>query len=224
MAIALVSHVALANASGLSTAAIDTTGASLLVACFSDYTGQSPGVLSDSKGNTWVPLATQSSPSVRLRLFYAANPTVGAGHTFAADSTNSFVGLAVAAFSGVAAASPLDLSSGANSGGASATSLQPGSITPTQAGEVVVLAVGVNEAAAQVAVDSGFTITDDVSFAAAFIEAALAYLIQTSAAAVNPTASLPPSGSPMAATQASFKAAAVGSLQPYFEVSEVVWL
>lgn len=51
-----------------STAAINTSGCSVLIA-------SGPMVLSDSKGNTWT--------KVGDRVHYCANPTVGPDHTFA---------------------------------------------------------------------------------------------------------------------------------------------
>lgn len=83
--------------SGITSDAIDTTGATLLVAIVAGQTIES-GTVTDSKGNTWTQLTVPDSSGTRLRLSYCLSPTVGTGHTF--STTSTFATLAVAAFDG----------------------------------------------------------------------------------------------------------------------------
>jgi hypothetical protein len=110
----------------------------------------------------------------------------------------------VLAFSG-AAASPLDQQAG-TSAGASGATVQPGSVTPTVDGEVLV--AGYSGYFADVSsIDSSFTITDQFSSSGGHhLTTAAAYKIQTAASAENPTWTL--GGSNInAAGIATFKAA-----------------
>ena len=114
----------------------------------------------------------------------------------------------VAAFSGAAAASALDQQNGAVGTG---TSLATGSVTPSEDNELVVSGVSIADGSSGTyAVDSGLTITDQILASAGNFEGGgLAYIIQTSAGAVNPTWSWTGSVN-SAAVIATFKAAAAG--------------
>src|SRR5436190_19632670 len=84
----------------LSTAAIDSTGAKLIVATVVSY----PTVanFTDSAGNTWVPLSATTVSSLSLKQYYCINPTTNAAHTFTASGNgSSFAQLAVQAFNDV---------------------------------------------------------------------------------------------------------------------------
>ncbi len=184
---------------------IDTSGATLLVVTISDYTAASvSAVPSDSKMNTWTSLTTHAGASnAKNTISYAANPTVGSGHIFTATGSVAYPSICVAAFSGTATVSPFDLESGAGTSGGG-TTLQPGSITPSQNNEVVIGSLGWS-ASGTVSVNGGFTITDQTDYmpGAAF-GAALAYLVQTTATGSNPTWTFP--SSEAGVSQASFKA------------------
>jgi hypothetical protein len=105
MAIALVSSLtATPGGSGGTTAALDTSGANLLILSVSWYTinTANPSTISDSKGNTWTALTRRNSPSGHFahRLWYATNPTVGTGHTFTVTaSADQYPAILVYAFS-----------------------------------------------------------------------------------------------------------------------------
>lgn len=200
--------------SGGTTSPIDTTGANLIVVAISDYAIQPASILSDSKSNTWNALtpAIGSAPYERTTLYYCYNPTVGAGHTFTATSPSGFTypSINVSAWSG-SAASPFDVENGGGSPGVS--SIQAGSITPSANGELIIAANCFEHTAAW-SIDSGFTITDqDVYGGGNNFGGAMAYFVQTTAAAINPTwtnsqsnnvsaaiASFKVSGAPPAAT------------------------
>lgn len=181
MSITLVAHTGQQGASNSeTTGAINTTGASLLVIGISPYQGGSGTTVFDSMSNTWTPLSTYNDGTEITQLFYAANPVVGAGHTFSVSGSGIFCPICVAAFAGVALSSPFDVQNGNTSG------TQTGSVTPTVGGALLIAAVGCTGNPS--AIDSGFTVLDIVNYVGGqSIGLGLAYLIQTGAAAENPT-------------------------------------
>jgi hypothetical protein len=215
MTIALVVNVSgvSSGGSGFTTSSVDTTGATLLVASVNHFNGVNDAVVSDSNGNTWVGLTAQVSPTnnARTRLFYVVNPTVGAGHTFTLSPDVTFGTLQVAAFSGVATTSPFDAENGSSAD--TATSIQPGSVTPSEANCLVITSECLRDNSLTgdtVSINGGFTITNqNPGVGSNYLQGALAYLIQTSAAAANPTWSWTTSDS-VAAAIAVFKSAGGG--------------
>lgn len=183
----LINHIGTFGAGDLTTSAIDTSGANLLILAFSRYVGSGVETVSDSKGNTWVPLTLKSDPGgeAYVRLYYAASPTVGAGHTFTVAGSQ-FDSVAVQAWSGANAA-PLDVQNGAVNTGA-ATSIAPGSITPTNNNSLIITAGNsTTGSSGTYAIDSGFTITENQMQGSGHEGLGLAYLKQNTLAAVNPT-------------------------------------
>jgi hypothetical protein len=197
MAIALIAHTAQASSGGgsLTTSAIDTSGANFLVMATSGFTGVNPvGVPTDSKSNTWIGLTVHTNSvtnTVPSQIFYAVNPTVGTGHTFSFGAASTFPSICVAAFSGVATTSPFDTVAGEGAGdNGTAITLSISSITPNQANSLVI-AVDAIVSGDTSSVDGGFTITDDIPPSGGNCQgSALAYLIQTTAAAAAPTFTL----------------------------------
>jgi hypothetical protein len=187
--ICLISHTTIpgnANA-GTTSSAINTTGANFLfinVHCSSSLSVPTP---SDSLGNTWTAGgAYGSGAGVQDAFFFVANATVGSSQTFSLSSaTGSVAAAEVVAFSGVLTSSPGDGTAG--NGNGSGTSVQPGSITPTGNGRLVLTGMGYTSASTQ-SVNDSFIVTDTVAFTAAVnYGGSLAYLIQATAAAINPT-------------------------------------
>ncbi len=175
MAYSLVSS---AKTTGTS-AGIDTTGATLLVIVQSAVSGMSAP--SDSKGNTWTKLTEQGGSGVTA-IYYAANPTVGTGHTFTQGGTAG--SLAVAAFSGALTVAPFDQQSGAAWDGSSPDAA--GSVTPSENNELVI--AGAGSSFTGPSIDGGFTIAQYTDFVGGTnYGSALAYLIQTTATAANPS-------------------------------------
>lgn len=204
-----ISFVAGTNAgssdiTNVTTSAIDTTGANFIVLNISILDFFPSGTITDSKGNSSpTPLTAASGGGFcRSRLFYYVAPTVGSGHTF--TFTGGAAGepsIGVAAFSGVAA-SPFDVENGA--GGTSA-SPSAGSITPTLNGELVFAGVCTRITTIN-SIDSSFNVvgTPIADDGTNHLSEGIAYLIQNTAAAVNPTWTT--GGSQIwAATIASFK-------------------
>lgn len=215
MAFALVTSAMLpTGVTGATTSSpLNTTGADLLIfGCASKILP----TVSDSKSNTWTPLTSVNAGTAhesRCQLHYVANPTVGTNHDFSwayagYGSTTGFV----LAFSGAATVSPFDQENGAFDNG-EATSIQPGSITPTEDNELVVaLATFTDDfTSGSGSINGGFTIAHQRNFSAGPCNGGLiAYLIQTSAAAANPTITAPTGPDPLSAVIASFKSAGGG--------------
>ena len=212
MAIALVASTSAGSADSLSnftTLGITTTGATLLVAAVSEYEGSITGgsTVSDSKANTWTPLTLWvegGASSEQVRLFYTVPDAahVGAAHTFTCVSAGlAYSVLTVAAFSGTHASAPFDQQNGAE---AVAITIQAGSVTPSQPGELILAALA--HEGTVTAIDSGLTILETVAVAGgAHIGGALAWVVQGTAGAINPTWTLA-SATSVSAAIATFKA------------------
>lgn len=208
--IALIAHTGSASGdtSSVTTSAINTTGANFLVVAVSNFASASAATVTDSKGNTWTPLTTQVTPSSqRMLLYYSVPTSAGAGHTFTATGTVDFPAICVQAFS-VVNTSPFESESGDKTDSSTThTSLQPGSLTPSMNGSLIITGLASFPASfppPPQSIDSGFTITDDIPSANAVnFGCALAYLIQGTAGAVNPTWTTAPSS--LAAAMAVFK-------------------
>lgn len=191
MAIALVSNTAKGSASttSVTTDAIDTTGASLLVVEIADYKFATAGTLSDSGTNTWTGLTTYEVPAAgitRSLLFYATNVSgkVGSGHTFTYSSAGAtYPALAVTAWSGAHDTSPFDVENGAISSGDA--SVQTGSVTPSEDGELIITGLCFS-VSATASINLSFSITDQINLTANNFGVAMAYQIQTTATARNP--------------------------------------
>lgn len=224
MAIALVTGahaIAQGNAGVVPvTSVIDTSGASLLVLAVSSVDNLAAAAPQDSKSNTWNALALQgiAGGSPQCKLYYATGAiSVGSGHTFTtAGGVNEYACLSVAAFSGVVTSSPLDAQNGTTGSVSGLSSLQPGSITPTNAGELLVTTTVINSASI-----TGISLTDgsnsitlsDWAYQNAGVaySGGLGYEIQTTAAASNPTWSWSSATSGASAAIAAFIAAAGGT-------------
>lgn len=190
--ITLGAHTCAGSTGGadITSSAINTSGASLLVMFVASYSAVALPTITDSKGNTWTP-RTRYGPGTALSssaFFYAENPMVGSGHTFTATGpgVNDFPQICIIAFSGTATSSVYDTENG-NNGSTGASSIQPGSVTPSQNNEVVVTGfTSINTMTA--GINGGFTISDQASnVPSQHFGGGIAYLIQTSAAAANPT-------------------------------------
>ncbi len=135
---AQIAHAIAGSTNGISvtSSAIDTTGATLLVLIVVDVDGGA--TVSDSYGNTWTALTPYVTPTVQgaVRIHYAADPIVGAGHTFSANG--GVPAIAVQAHSGVITSSPFDGENGAAQGNGVATTIATGTVTPTLDGALFI--------------------------------------------------------------------------------------
>lgn len=198
-----------ANAS-FTSPAIDTTGADLIVIAFASYNAATTDItkITDSKGNTYTKLTDVSDSGLggaeNSVIAYKYGPAVGSGHTFSVDTTGTnwwYCDIEVTAWSG-ATGGAFDQQNGGTS---SVAAIQTGSVTPTMGNELIIANVIGNAGAATWTIDGGFTISDQVSaVASSNFGHACAYLVQTSAAAANPTWTYSVS-TVQAATIATFK-------------------
>src|SRR6185436_5959549 len=114
-------HVSAGSTDGVhvTTAAISTTGASLIVCACSVYPGIITPPCTDSAANTWTHKTAYFSTLVSIRLWYVRSPTTSASHTFSCEDAggmSSFPAIAAMAFSGTRTASdPFDAENGASS-------------------------------------------------------------------------------------------------------------
>lgn len=177
-----------ADTNSVTSGAIDTTGAHLLVVLSSSFESATEPTLTDSKSNTWVALTPQPmTASARARLYYCANPTVGSGHTFTLTGTGTYCSILVAAWVEAAGATFDPTKESGTTFTGTPDTVQPGSITPS-VNDCLVLTGGAYAGPAGAIVDSGFTIIDDEPASGGVcFGACLAYKVQTTAAAVNPT-------------------------------------
>jgi hypothetical protein len=206
MAIANLGSTSVKGTNGGTTSSVDTTGATLLVATLAYYTVIA---ISDSKANTWTQLTAHTSGSANSVIYYCKNPTVGTGHTFTSAVSGNYSVLHVLYFSGTDTSAPFDVQNGAGGVG---SPFQTGSVTPGSANEVIVAHGGMNSSTGPYTIDSGFTAPlQDIYTGGVNFGSLTGYLIQTSAAAVNPTFG-GGGGSNNAGNIATFKAGAAGPL------------
>jgi hypothetical protein len=160
----VASAIANGTTSGATTSAVDTTGANLLVltVAYSSTSGPTP---LDSKNNIWTPLtaqATVSGSGQKIQIYYVTpSPVVGSGHTFSIGGTSSLGTIAIQAFSGVRSSSAYDQQNGTatTTGSFVVSSLQPGSITPSEGGQLFVAAICTGSTSSLPTLDSGYTDT-----------------------------------------------------------------
>ena len=190
-------------------AAIDTTGADLLVVAYVFDYRVNPSV-TDSKLNTWTGLTPKTGSNAgAVKLYYVKNPMVGSGHTVTLNAAGGpFYGAAYfAAFRGADVTAPFDVENGANSNG---TTIQPGGVSPTLGGELVISAMAMN-VTGNPTVDASMNMLDNNGLSpGTYYGGGMAYKIQTTAAAINPVWTVG-SYAANACVIASFKAASTPS-------------
>lgn len=196
------------NGNQVTTDAIDTTGADLIVVAVGGYNGGGANTLTDSKSNSWTKLTEYVvSTGGQVALFYCQAPTVGSGHTFTgAPVFNSYMVVSVSAWSG-SVSTPFDAENGAS--GSTVTTLQPGAVSPGADNELVITAVVWQFLSSTMSINGGFSISDQVDFNTSF-GGAMAYLVQTTAASANPTWTFSVAEFEAATGIACFKAAGGG--------------
>lgn len=157
---ALIAADGAGGGSGGTTSALNTTGATLLVACVSvDSSSGTVPTPTDSSSNTWTALTQVGGgnpPFFRSRLFYVQNPTTSATHTFTVAGTNASI--TAAAFDNTLTSGVFDLE--ASGGGAATTATETasgGSVTPTNPDSLVISGGGI-EANRTLSVGGSFSI------------------------------------------------------------------
>lgn len=211
MAYSLIAHVSAGSSGGgdVTTAAIDTTGANLIIVHVARYDPvgiETTYRVDDNKSNTYTDRTEHKTSVVASRISDVLSPTVGSGHTFTVTGIsggNSFPTINVLAFSG--ATTGYDIDTGATA--TSASTLNTGSLAAAENDMLFVtgLVFGDNSAGA-VSVDSSFNIQDSVAYSAGnHLGGSIAYLIQTSAGTVNPQWNVANTTADLAASIADYK-------------------
>lgn len=165
---------------------INTTGADLIVAAVAYYgaTDITTSHVSDSKSNTWTAATNyRTSSSYCVRFFYSLSPTVGTSHSITVSKTGSYPAVNFSSWSGVGTYQTV---TGATT--SSATSIQPGSITPDEDGALLLCMMVHADAFLTPTINSSFTEISNIPYNAGNeMGLEIGYLIQSTAAAVNPT-------------------------------------
>ena len=181
------------------TTPIDTTGVKLIVL---HVIGFAVGTVpTDTYNNTWIPLTLRhtTGASTSNQLYYCINPVVGPGHSFTCPYNFTAIGY-------VAATCAADIEFVREIGlvATNVTSIQPGVLTPTKNGSLLVQGLNNRFGETAATVDGGYTIknvTGQFSNAGS-----LAYLAQGTAAPSNPTFTWTTSSSVASVCGALFRA------------------
>lgn len=206
--ITLVSGPVTAAGANVASSAMNTTGATLLVAAVGTISSNVAPFISDSAGNTWTALTSFGSGISRSRIHYVLNPTTSATHTFTALGTDTAI--IVWAFTGNDPASALDQQNGLAAAGA--TTFQPGSCGISRnGGLVVVMATSNGVGGGPASINSGF-VTPTVIAGGGSNEAVMgSYLISSGLTSVNPNVTMTANTDWAAAIASFFAPLAIGS-------------
>ena len=188
---ALINHASAAGNPNIITTAINTTGATLLVATLSTYDASSLVTLTDSQSNTWHMLTDHAGTSnIHTTIWYAYNKAGGplstsANHTLSVSSVGSFPTVNFSAWSGtLTTGDPLDSQSG---NGGNMSDISTNQITPIQNDNLIISSFG-TDTSGTYTVDSPFTLLNAQDFGAAdHMGNASAYVIQKDRTAVEAT-------------------------------------
>lgn len=174
-----------ADFSNLTTDALDSTGADLAIFAVGQDNLQSIlATPTDSKSNSWTAATPKTFSASAVGFYYSPSPTVGSGHTASYTKASAYPVGALLVFSGAKLTSPLDQQS---SSSVNSTSLAAGSITPSEDNCLVVALLAHEGPISGLSIDAGFTILHSSAWLSPGEGYAVAYKIQTTAAAVNPT-------------------------------------
>lgn len=169
---------------GVTTTGINTTGATLEV-LVQAYFGTTLPTITSSTGSSFTLITNLDSGDGgprKISVWYCNSPVGGASETFSSSQSSSFPTIAVLSFSG-GSGGFLDKM---NSHIAISTTVQPGSITPSQDNCLVVSGFEFISGTTAT-IDSGFSTPQKAGSTGTAVGGAAAYIIQTTATAVNPT-------------------------------------
>jgi hypothetical protein len=149
-----------------------------------------------------------------MTFWYSKNPTAGTGHTATySPGGNIYPSIQFWAFSGADLTAPFDQEN-TNGTASSVTTLSPGSITPTENDELVICNIGLSGTSGTPTDDASLLGKIGTTFTTSVAEGGFsAYIIQTTAAAINPAWTWT-TGRGSASNIASFKIAAVAGTRP----------
>ena len=165
---------------------VNTTGATLYVVTLSSYNNLGTATITSSPSQTWTALNYYDNSYAGTGngvMFYVCGPATSASQ--AISVTGDYATAVFAAYSGTATANCFDSpNQNGNTMYNGGSTFQPGSITPSQNGALIVSGLGANSGASSVLIDSGFTI---VGTYIGTHFSSQAFLVQPSAFAINPT-------------------------------------
>lgn len=171
--------------------AIDTTGASLIVVFVGRTSAGGPnaGALADSLGNTYTGGFEQTEPfGAYGRTWYCFSPIVGSGHTFTFTLTGGYASVIAAAFSGSAVSGSLIQDDSSFNFTSAGTSIPTGGVTPAAIGNLLTSGLTLGGGPRTAAIDSGFTIIDQIQYVVGVQEGAtLAWRDASGTSLVAPT-------------------------------------
>jgi len=209
----IVNHTSASGTTGatVSTSAtpINTTGANACFVAVGGYALTIPGgtTVTDNKSNTYVAVPTTTTGAVtNVVLFYSKGLTVGTGHYWSAStSSGGYMAIGVLCVNGSILTGGADQENDARP--TASTSVQAGSVTPTNTNQLVLNVTGVDNSGARVSsINSGFTLIENVAPSANNYGLGFSYLIETAAVAQNPSVALSATPSnPAMAINATFK-------------------
>lgn len=205
----LIDHKCGSTNSGSASVTLNTTNAGLFVMSLS-YFGGAPTTsdISDTTTSTWALTSRRSlgCGGCNGQFAYAFNVTTSASHVFTFAPGTLSPSICVAAFSGNDTTAPFDQENFTSNGGAT-TTIAAGSLTPSGNGYLLMTMLGsVNQVYGSTpTLDTGYTVLDQQTFQTGVaVGIAHGYFVQTTAAAINPTWTVPTSDV-VGAIHASFK-------------------
>jgi hypothetical protein len=182
MAIVLVSSTNITpGANGGITSAINTTGANLLIISISSYDPGGAVTVSDSNGNTYIPLGLIRNGPTRSQILYSFGTIFGSGHTFTATGIGVYPVIIAYAFSGVT-----NYHSESTNIGTTVSNLASGNLTPSANGALIFTNVCGQNAVTD-SISGGYALTTRPFSGGNNMQGSAAWLIQTIAATINPT-------------------------------------
>lgn len=138
----------------------------------------------DGKGSKWNLLDNDTNTSVKQAVYECPKPVTGSGHTITVACTGG--GLPSVFFIGTRGVRLVNRADQASTNAVSTgTSVQPGSITPSENNCIVVTCLGAY--AGNITAPGGGYTGNTVNTSVAHIGGGLSYIIQTTATATNPT-------------------------------------
>lgn len=208
------------GANGGTTSGQSNSGGNLVVGAVPGYQ-EDTTLCSDNQSNSFANAVREllGGGGADCKIDYAEGATVGGSHTLTYSESGSYPAIHHLCFSGVLASGSLDTTSAMAL--SSATSVQPGSVTPSEDGCLLVCTLCVNGSISGLSIDSGFTIAESTAFSTGNnMGGYTAYLVQATAAAINPQWSWTTSRDGSVA-MAVFKPAAVSSFTPKGPLNKV---
>lgn len=170
-----------ANAHTVDMPSLNSTGSSVGYMCTSSAGNL---VVSDNKGGTWTEIDSQG-PATEARLWKGTGATWGSGHVVSiTENGTRYPSGVVAFFSGVTQnGTPVKNS-------ADASSIQPGSVTPSNATNILIACLAASANTGTISASGGYTMSGQVAYAdGQRLAAGMAHLVQSTATAGNPTLS-----------------------------------